>query len=49
MVGVRGDPIITATPRFIAFLEINHMAIPPVYAYYVNSKGLYWNCFAFAQ
>jgi hypothetical protein len=49
MAGVRGDPVITATPSFNAFLQINHMAVPAVYAYYVNSKGLYWNCLAFAQ
>ena len=49
MVGVRGDPVVTATPRFNAFLEIDHMALPAVYAYYVNSRGLYWNCLAFAQ
>jgi hypothetical protein len=49
MAGVRGDPVITATPRFNAFLQINHMVSPAVYAYYVNSRGLYWNCLAFSQ
>ena len=49
MVGVRGDRTITATPRFNAFLQLDHMVVPPVYAYYVNSTGLYWNCLAFSQ
>lgn len=49
MAGVRGDPVITATPRFNAFLEIDHTVVPAVYAYYVNSRGLYWNCLPFSQ
>jgi hypothetical protein len=49
MVGVRGDPVITATPRFNAFLNINRMVSPAVYDYYVNSLGLYWNCLPFSQ
>jgi hypothetical protein len=49
MVGVRGGPLITATPRFNAFLNIDRTVSPAVYSYYVNSLGLYWNCLTFAQ